>query len=161
MGRNRLFLGPIVINPPNVPKHAVQSTFREGYAQLPQSTTADKINEQGIEFIYYDQGTFRPVELLTQIHDSIVFQISKSVPLDEHARIIILVKKSLEQSLYWHEREIPTPADLSIGWNMCKEDMKEIKSKDIPHDKYQLAEKLQEINNELSRQSNKQSCGIL
>jgi DNA polymerase-1 len=161
MGRNRLFLGPIVINPPNVPKHAVQSTFREGYAQLPQSTTADKINEQGIEFIYYDQGTFRPVELLTQIHDSIVFQISKSVPLDEHARIIILIKKSLEQSLYWHEREIPTPADLSIGWNMCKEDMKEIKSKDIPHDKYQLAEKLQEINNELSRQSNKQSCGIL
>jgi uracil-DNA glycosylase family 4 len=158
MNRNRLFLGPIVANPPNVPKHAVQTTFREGYAQLPQSTTADKINEQGIEFIYYNQGTFRPVELLTQIHDSIVFQIPKSVPLDEHARLIILIKKSLEQSLYWHGREIPTPADLSIGWNMCKEDMTEIKSKDIPHDKYQLANKLKEVTDGFDRQIDRPSC---
>lgn len=70
MGRNRLFLGPIIPSLPFVPLGVCQNTYREGYAQLPQSTTADKINEHGLEYVYYNQDTFRPVELLAQIHDS-------------------------------------------------------------------------------------------
>lgn len=145
MGRKRLFLGPIIPSYPNVPKGACQATYREGYAQLPQSTTADKINEHGIEYIYYNQDLFAPIELLTQIHDSIVFQIHLSIPWIEQARMLLLIKKSLEQPLFWHGTKIETPADLSIGLNMYKDDMKELKSKEIPSGEIDLANKLKEI----------------
>ena len=151
MGRKRLFLGPVIPSYPNVPKHACQATYREAYAQLPQSTTADKINEHGIEYIYYNQDLFAPIELLTQIHDSIVFQIHLSTPWIEQARMLLLIKKSLEQPLFWHGVEIKTPADLSIGLNMYKKDMKELKSREIPSNEIALAVKLEEIYNNLNQ----------
>lgn len=147
--RSRLFLGPIIPSFPNSPQSACQNTYREGYAQFAQSTCADKINEQGVEFIYYNQHLFHHVELLTQIHDQVVFQIPLSIPLVEHAKAISLIKASLETPLYWHDREIKTPADLSIGLNMCKEEMTELKSKDVPTSIEMLSEKLHEVVNEL------------
>jgi DNA polymerase I-like protein with 3'-5' exonuclease and polymerase domains len=132
--RKRLFLGPIIPSYPNIPKNACQNTYREAYAQLPQSTTADKINEQGVEFVYYNQDLFKPIELLTQIHDSIVFQIPLTIPWTEHAKMISLIKDSLETSLTWHETEFATPCDVAVGLNMEKDTMKEFKSKDVPND---------------------------
>ncbi len=142
-GRKRVFMGPIIPQPPKVPKAACEATYREAYAQLPQSTTADKINEHGVNYIYYNQDLFRPVELLTQIHDSIGFQIHSSVPWKQHAEILLAIQKSLEQPMYWRNTKIVVPADLSIGMNMCKDEMKEIKSKDIPQDITTLADKLE------------------
>lgn len=142
-GRTRLFLGPVHESYPNVPKHACIETFRSAYAHFAQSTCADKVNEQGIEHIYYDQVHYKPVEILAQIHDSEVFQIPLSLPWIEHAKILLRIKKSFETPLIWHDREIPTPADLAIGFNMCKDEMEEIKSKNIPSDPEKLAEKLQ------------------
>jgi hypothetical protein len=150
LGRNRLFLGPIIPSFPNVLASACKDTYREAYAQLPQSTTADKINEQGVEFIYYNQHLFKPIELLTQIHDSIVFQIPLSIPWIEHAKMLTLIKNSLETPLKWHETEFATPCDLAIGKNMCKEQMKEIKSKNFPGDVDTLAKKLEGIWGELN-----------
>ena len=148
-GRKRLFLGPILPSYPNVRKSDCLITYREAYAQLPQSTCADKINEQGIEFIYYNQQWFKPIELLTAIHDSIVFQIPKSVPLIEHARMLLRIKDSLETPLIWHDKEVPTPVDLCIGFNLCKDDMKELKSKQISNDVREFADKLTNIIKEL------------
>ena len=148
-GRNRLFLGPIIQSFPNVPKYAVLDTFRQAYAHFAQSTCADKINRQGVNYIYYNQDQFEHLEMLTQVHDSIVFQIPTSVPSIEHARMILDIKNSLEQPLFWHEREIVTPADLSIGFNMCSDEMKELKSKNIPTDVDTLAEMIREIHREL------------
>uniref|UniRef100_A0A6M3KG31 Putative DNA polymerase n=1 Tax=viral metagenome TaxID=1070528 RepID=A0A6M3KG31_9ZZZZ len=142
--RKRLFLGPIMPSR-TVPRNACFNTYREAYAQLPQSTTADKINEQGVNFIYYNQQWFKPVELLTQIHDSVVFQIPLTTPWVEHAEIILRIKQSLETPIYWHEREIKTPADLCIGLNMCKELMIELKSKEIPGTPELLADKLRGV----------------
>ena len=147
--RNRLFLGPIIPSYPNVSKYACIDTYRQAYAHLPQSTCADKINEQGIEYIYYNQQVFKPVELLAQIHDSVVFQIPLSVPLEEHARLILLIKQSLETPLWWRDTEIKTPADLCIGLNMCKDLMVELKSKEIPTNPITLAEKLKETYNKI------------
>ena len=144
-GRKRLFLGPIIPSYPNVPKSAVLSTFREGYAQLPQSTCADKINEHGLEYIYYNQQLFSAIELLAQIHDSVVFQIPLSLSWERHAEMLLLTKQSLEQPLHYNDVEIATPCDLAIGLNMCKEEMTEIKSKDIPSNPNILAEKLRTI----------------
>ena len=142
--RKRLFLGPIIPSYPNVPKGACQNTYREAYAQLPQSTTADKINEQGVEYIYYNQDMFKPIELLTQIHDSVVFQIPLSIPWTEHARMISLIKASLEIPLTWHETKFATPCDIAIGLNMEKKGMTEFKSKKIPIDIDKFADLLRE-----------------
>lgn len=141
-GRTRLFLGPVFESYPNVPRAACVETFRSAYAHFAQATCADKVNEQGIEHIYYDQIHYKPVELLAQVHDQVVFQIPLSVPWIEHANILLRIKKSLETPLIWHDREIPTPVDLAIGFNMCKEEMEEFKSKKIPKEPEQLAELL-------------------
>jgi hypothetical protein len=143
-GRTRLFLGPVHESYPNVPRHACVETFRSAYAHFAQSTCADKVNEQGIEHIYYNQQWYKPVELLAQIHDSVVFQIPLSLPWIEHAKILLRIKESLETPLIWHEREISTPVDLAIGFNMQKEAMEEMKSAKIPSNPEILAEKLQE-----------------
>ena len=150
MGRSRLFLGPIIPAYPNTSKSVCTKTYREAYAHFSQSTVADKINEHGINYIWDNQDIFKPIELLTQIHDSIVFQIPLTIPWLQQAEMLIDISNSLEQPLYWHGTEIKFPADLAIGYNMCKEDMKEIKSKDFPRDKYKLADKLKEIWNELN-----------
>lgn len=142
LGRRRLFLGPIIPSY-TTPRSACITTYREAYAQLPQSTVADKVNEFGVEYIYYNQDLFTPIELLTQIHDSIVFQIPLTIPWHEHARMIALIKHSMERPLHWHEREIPTPADLSIGYNICKDDMTELKSKKVPDNLDEFAKLLE------------------
>jgi len=150
-GRTRLFLGPVFQSYPNVPQYACEETFRQAYAHFAQSTCADKVNEQGLEYIYYNQDLFRPLELLAQVHDSIVFQIPLSVPWEEHARMLLLIKKSLETPLHWHDMEIKTPVDLAIGTNMCKDLMAELKSKNIPDDIGKLSIKLKEIYDEIRR----------
>ena len=152
-GRKRIFMGPVIPNPPQVPLSACVATYREGYAQLPQSTTADKINDQGLNYIHYNQQDFHPVELLAQIHDSIVFQIPLSVPWKQHADILLKIKKSLETPMYWRDTKIVVPADLSIGKNMCKEEMKELKSKEIPEDITSLADRLESIHHDLFQAS--------
>ena len=152
-GRNRLFLGPIIPSHPNISKSACEDTFRKAYAHLPQSTTADKVNEHGVEYIYYNQDLFKPIELLAQVHDSVVFQIPLSIPWHEHAKMLLLIKKSLEQSIYWHDTEIKTPVDLAIGLNMCKDNMTEYKSKDLPSNEGELADKLKSTYNNLKQKN--------
>jgi len=149
-GRNRLFLGPIIPSYPFVSKGACDATFRDAYAHFAQSTCADKINEQGVEHIYYN-SVFNDIELLTQVHDSVVFQIPLIVPWETQAEMLLKIKDSLETPLIWHDREIKTPCDLSIGLNMCKDDMVELKSKDIPNSPSFLADKLKEVYNDLSK----------
>lgn len=143
MGRKRLFLGDI--EGPGQGK-----TFKEAYAQIPQSTCADVINERGVEYIYYNPELFGPVELLTQVHDSVVFQIPLSIPWLQHAEMITLIKKSLETPLSYHGREFVVPADVAIGMNLCKEDQKEIKAKDFPTNTQDLADEIQRIYNLIS-----------
>jgi len=149
-GRRRTFLGPIIPSPPEVPAAACHKTYKEAYAHLPQSTAADKINEHGVNFIYYNQCWFAPVELLAQIHDSVVFQVPLTTPWIEHANILLRIKHSLEIPMNWHDTEFVVPADLSIGKNMCKEEMKELKSKQIPSSPEALADKLKDIYEGLS-----------
>ena len=151
-GRKRLFMGPVIPNPSSVPSAACHQTYKEAYAQIPQSTVADKINEDGVEYIYYnDDPLFHPIEQLTQIHDSIVFQIPISIPWINHARVLTLIKQSLEKTIHWHGSAVPIPADLTIGVNMFKDQSKELKSKYFPSDLNQLAQNLAIYYDELKR----------
>jgi DNA polymerase-1 len=131
--------------------------FKAAYSHIPQSTTADKINEHGIRYIYYNQSKFGPIELLAQVHDSIVFQIPLSIPFSEHARMLLDIKSSLEQPLEWKGKKFEVPADLSIGLNMSKACMKELKSKQILSHEF-LTHYLEETHKELSNEAQAQTA---
>lgn len=139
-GRRRLFLDKWGRN-----------LFKEAYAQIPQSTTADKINEQGLEYIYYDQQKFRELEILRQVHDDIGFQIPLACGFLRHAEMLLEIKRSLETPLKWNEREFIVPADITMGLSFTKEEGKclELKSHKIPDDPDELAKVLEEAYHEI------------
>ena len=87
-------------------------------------TVAGIINERGLCHVYYNQDRYKPVELLNQVHDSIVFQIPLSVPWEEHASILLGIRDSLETPLEWRGRKFVIPAELQLGKNM--KDMEDI-----------------------------------
>lgn len=121
--------------------------FKDAYAFIPQSTVADIINERGVNYIYYDPEQFEFVELLDQVHDSTVFQIPISVGWEYHAAALMLIKRSLEQSLLWHGTEFVIPAEVSMCITLGKKDMKGVKI-DAETTIKGLAEQLHEIHSQ-------------
>lgn len=113
LGRRRLFL-----------ERWGDELFKEAYAYIPQSTVADIINRRGLSFIYYNQKWFEPVELLNQVHDSIVFQISLSIAPEIHAECILRIKESLEAPITFRGVAFSIPADLMVGTTLNKKKMK-------------------------------------
>jgi len=119
--------------------------FRDGCSCIPQGTCGDVINERGLNYIYYNQQWFWPIELLVQVHDSVGFQVPLSLPLEEHAEMLLRIKENLETPLRWKEHEFVIPADLTVSFSLSKKDGSELKSKEIPNDPQKLAEKLEVI----------------
>jgi len=115
MGRSRVFLG-----------RWGDELFKEAYAFIPQSTVADVINERGIIRIYYGSD-MKAVDLLNQVHDSLVFQIPESVGWEEHARILLAIKSSLEIPLEWHGEQFVIPCDIRMCNNLTKKGSMEVK----------------------------------
>ena len=109
--------------------------LREAYSAIPQGTCGDLVNTRGILFTYYNTDPiFREVELLTQIHDSITLQMPLNIPLEQHARVLVAIKKSLETPLEWHGRQFVPPVDLIVSQCMNKEKGMEIRNKDFSED---------------------------
>jgi DNA polymerase I-like protein with 3'-5' exonuclease and polymerase domains len=102
LGRKRLFLG-----------RWGDELFKEAYSFIPQSSIADKLNQHGLLPLYYDPQ-FAEVDILNQVHDSLVFQIPLSLPIEEHARILFSLKHSLERPMTWEGREFVIPADIEF-----------------------------------------------
>jgi len=117
--------------------------WKVGYSCIPQGTVGDVINERGLNYVYYNQKDFSPVDLLTQTHDSITFQIPLSVSWERHAGMLRLLKAKLETPLVWNERKFVIPADISMSKNFNKD--KGIKIKTIN------AQALKEAYNDLSK----------
>ena len=132
LGRKTLFLGkwePSMLN--------------AAYSCIPQGSNADHVNERGIQFIYYNEDPlFKSVELLTQIHDSIEFQIPLSLPLIEHARILTKIKASLETPFRFRQYEFVVPCDLTVNFCLNKELGVEVKGKDFSYKLEDLANKI-------------------
>jgi uracil-DNA glycosylase family 4 len=123
--------------------------FKEAYAQIPQSSVADIIDERGLIEVYYNQDKYHESELLMQVHDSIVIQIPLSHGWKRHAEILLDIKKSLEQPLSNGETEFVIPADISMGLNLYKEEGKDIKHNKTPKSIDELAVILEKNYNEL------------
>ena len=101
--------------------------FKEAYSFIPQSTVADKLNRHGVNYVYYNQHLFKPIDLLNQVHDSMVWQMDYSTySWEEQARCILLLKQSLESPISWRGTSFTIPVTLEVGVNMNKKQMKEV-----------------------------------
>ena len=97
--------------------------FKEAYSFIHQSSIADKINEQGLLYIYNNQALFKEIRILNQIHDSIIIQIPTSVGWDYHAEVLTLIKMSLEQPLEFRSREFTIPLDIKMAFGTFKDEV--------------------------------------
>ncbi len=91
------------------------STYKDAYAFLPQSTVVDHLNVTALREVYEDQTTYGDVELLNQVHDSIWFQVPKSLTWTEHAAILMKLAESMEEPLQCRGREFSIPAEVEIA----------------------------------------------
>lgn len=122
-----------------------EKLLNEAYSCIPQGTCGDLINEWGLSYVYYNSDPlFKHVELLTQVHDSIAFQIPLSLSLENHARILISIKQSLEQPLRYRNREFIVPVDLVVNTCLNKNVGIELKGDKFSDDPSMLEAYLQE-----------------
>ena len=128
MGRKRIFLD-----------QWGEKLLMAAYAHFPQSTVADIINERGIDYIWRDQETFAPLELLNQIHDSIGFQLPLSIGWERMASILLKVKSSLETPLSWESHTFTIPVDITMNLTLGKKGAHEFKGSRIPTDPQSFA----------------------
>jgi len=119
--------------------------FKSSYSYIPQSSVAEIINRRGLVYIYYNQHLFSPIDLLMQVHDSIVFQINyKKYSWAQQAGCLMQIKESLEQPLTWRGATFSIPADFELGTSLDKENMVKVK-KDEFSTVDRLARKLSDI----------------
>jgi DNA polymerase-1 len=84
-------------------------TIRQAIAYEPQSVTADTIDRALLQVWWTDQ-----VQLLLQVHDSILFQF----PEDREDEIVPRMLKIVEQTVLLKEdRPFTIPAEAKTGWN--------------------------------------------
>jgi len=102
---------------------------KEAYAFIPQSTVADVINERGLTYVM-DNPLFWGIEILNNVHDSLVVQISyEKVPLQQHADALKLLVNSLQTPLTFRGQTFYIPADIAVGRSLNKKLMKKIDMK--------------------------------
>lgn len=87
------------------------SLFQQGYSFLPQSTVGDLVNE-GMVSIYEN---LEPIELLGNIHDSVVFQIPIAEGVDMIFSLLLAAKRMMEPTLSYDGREFVIKTDLKAG----------------------------------------------
>jgi hypothetical protein len=97
-----------------------------------------------------DNPSFIGVEILNNVHDSLVVQISyEKVPLIKHADAIKMIVDSLQSNISFRGMTFSIPADVAVGLTLDKKKMKK-----VPINKYSTAtellhESLQKISEEL------------
>jgi DNA polymerase I-like protein with 3'-5' exonuclease and polymerase domains len=112
--RRRTFRAPLLLPDGKINR----DLWKEAVSFRPQNTVAEGVNIRGILFCYYNQDKFKHVELLNQVHDSLVFQIPLSAGFDYHSFAVNSIKESLEQPIFWKETKFSIPVDIEIGLNL-------------------------------------------
>jgi len=91
--------------------------FKQASSFIPRSTVASKINFDGILNIW-DDSSLDKVELLGQVHDSVMFQIPIKVGWDYHVKALKKIKEYIETPIVWKGREFVIPVGVSMGLNL-------------------------------------------
>jgi uracil-DNA glycosylase family 4 len=92
-------------------------SMEDAYAQIPQSTVADKIIRDGHLFMGSDP-VFASVELLLNVHDSLVFQVPLSAGWQHISVILRSLVDSLEKPIHIGGEDLVIPAGVGMGLNM-------------------------------------------
>jgi hypothetical protein len=101
--------------------------FKEAYSFIPQSTVADKLNRDGLIFCYENQSWSRPIQLLNQVHDSLVFQINyKDFTYMQMAEALLRLRDSLQSPIDWRGTQFSIPADLEVGFSLDKKSLRKV-----------------------------------
>ena len=142
-GRKRMFLGNLYNN---------NSIYQEAHSFVPQSTVADKINREGLIYINEHPYLTKHVQLLNQVHDSIMFQISKDLPPQEHIEILKLITKSLETPIHYEGRSLVIPTDVTAypenfkdGWDVNLDSGKAKQKREVNGETITISETLERL----------------
>ena len=118
-GRPYVFLGQVT-----------DSTLKQAYSYIPQSTVADLLNRRGLLFLW--ENFFDEVDLLMQVHDSVVFQVRKDLGARRIAEILQALRASVEAPLEFRGMKFSIPLDAEAGYNL--RDLKGLNWNDLEHD---------------------------
>jgi DNA polymerase-1 len=103
-GRRRYFLK----------RRGDNKTLNEGCAFDPQSMTADEINYAMIRVYQYLKPRYPWLELLIQVHDSLLFQY----PEEQEDFIVPLILKCMQTIITLRNgRKFFVPSEAKVGWN--------------------------------------------
>ena len=117
--------------------------FKVAYSYCPQSTVAEKMNQDGVIYLYNRQDLFPEVQFLNTIHDSIRYQIPLSAGYERIIEIVKRMKSSLEKPISWRGQTFSIPADTELGFSYDKSTMIEWKARYVDDsNEGQLAEEL-------------------
>ena len=108
MGRRRYFFG----------RHNDDATIREAIAYAPQGSTAEEIDEGYLRV----WRKYPQVQLLVQVHDSILFQVPFLEARDLIPEILETMKVELELE---GGRKFHVPLEAKVGWNWGDARMKD------------------------------------
>ena len=106
-----------------------EQLFLSAYSFIPQSTVADLLNRRGLIYVYEEKSIFKDIELLNQVHDSIVLQVPVSIPPVDVAYTLTKLCDSLEVPICYQSRIFKISVDISIGYNLY--DMTKYSSKEV------------------------------
>lgn len=96
-----------------------ESLYKEGLAYIPQSTVADIVN-QGLVELWRRRGEVEGLDILLQVHDSILIQVPKEA-LQKGKE---LIKACLTRPIEINGKVLIIPVDLKFGenWEDLKKD---------------------------------------
>ena len=92
-----------------------QDLFKQAYAFKPQSTVADVVNDALIKTYNDDDERMMNVELLAQVHDSILWQIPLSLPTDDIIYCIKKVQQHMDPEMEYFGRNFHIETDIKMG----------------------------------------------
>ncbi len=106
--------------------------FKAAYAFLPQSTVADLVNRAIIDTYEDDSYIFQWLEMLGQVHDSILEQYPLTAGTAEMARMLQIQKEYLNPEMEYDGMTFRIATDLKMGYNWA--DMVEVPLVDNFHE---------------------------
>ena len=90
--------------------------FREAYSFIPQSTVVDVVNRGMIGIYIDDSPLFAPLEVLAQVHDSLLIQYPASGSMQDAALVAQRIAFNyLSPTLRYSGREFSIRTDMKIG----------------------------------------------
>lgn len=107
MGRNRYFPG----------RPTDSTTIKEAIAYEPQSVIGDYLN-YGLYLVWKHFDLTGRIELLTQVHDSILFQFDPSV--EDEATLISEIQQLMAVEIIIKDQPVVIRTDAVSGWNWGK-----------------------------------------